>query len=283
MVVEALTNPLKAERKPWTLIAIGIVYSTLAVFLSLWIFREHASLVMIFLMCFAAIPLVYATLKLEEQKGFEIEQESVLLKEHAKALAFLMFLFLGITIALTFWYLVLPSDISTTLFSIQTDTISNINNQVAGHAVNASLILSRIFLNNFKVLLFCLLFSFIYGLGAIFILVWNASVIAAALGNFIRVNMAKFMTAAGLLKFGAYMQVASLGFLRYAIHGIPEIAAYFVSGIAGGIISIAVIRHDFGTPKFSKILLDSADLIVISIALLGIAAMVEVYVTPVLF
>jgi uncharacterized membrane protein SpoIIM required for sporulation len=141
----------------------------------------------------------------------------------------------------------------------------------------------RIFLNNFKVLLFCLLFSFIYGLGAIFILIWNASVIAAALGNFIRVNIAKYVSAVGLLKAGAYLQVASLGFFRYAIHGIPEIAAYFVGGLAGGIISIAVIRHDFGTSNFTRILFDSVDLIIVSISLLIFAALVEVYITPVLF
>jgi uncharacterized membrane protein SpoIIM required for sporulation len=283
MVIESLTNPLKAEHRPWTLFFIGIIYSTLGVFLSLWIFREYASLVMIFLISLACVPLVYATIRFEEKKDFEILKQSLLLKEHSKALTFLMFLFLGITVSLTFWYLVFPTDISSNLFAVQTGTIVNINNQVSGNAVSAPTILTRIFLNNFKVLLFCLLFSFIYGLGAIFILTWNASVIAAALGNFIRVNMAKYVSAVGFLKVGAYLQVSSLGFMRYAIHGIPEILAYFVGGLAGGIISIAIIKHDFGTPSFSRIVFDSADLIMVSIALLVFAAIVEVYITPVLF
>tara|TARA_Y100000310_G_scaffold52238_1_gene48035 strand:- start:2808 stop:3659 length:852 start_codon:yes stop_codon:yes gene_type:complete len=283
MVIEAFTNPLKAEHKPWTLFFIGMIYATLGMFLSLWIFREHASLVMIFLICLASVPLMYATLKFEEQKDLQNVKERVLLKEHAKALSFLLFLFLGVMIALTFWYLVLPQEISTTLFKIQSDTIVNINQHVAGNAISSTVILTRIFLNNFKVLLFVLLFSFIYGLGAIFILIWNASVIAAALGNFIRVNMATFASAAGLLKVGAYFQVASLGFFRYALHGVPEIGAYFVGGLAGGIISIAVIKHEFGTPAFSRILFDSADMILVSVALLIFAAVVEVFVTPVLF
>tara|TARA_Y100000310_G_C20649588_1_gene798605 strand:- start:402 stop:1253 length:852 start_codon:yes stop_codon:yes gene_type:complete len=283
MVIESLTNPFKAEEKPWTLILIGIIYSTLGAFLSLWIFREYASLVMIFLISFACVPLIYATIKFEEKKNFQILKESVLLKEHGKALSFMMFLFLGITISLTFWYLVFPPDISAQLFSVQTNTITNINNQVSGNAITSSTILARIFLNNFKVLLFCLLFSFIYGLGAIFILTWNASVIAAALGNFIRSHVSELVSAVGLLKVGAYLQVASLGFFRYAIHGFPEILAYFVGGLAGGIISIAVIRHDFNTPNFSRIVFDSADLIMVAIALLVFAAIIEVYITPVLF
>jgi uncharacterized membrane protein SpoIIM required for sporulation len=64
---------------------------------------------------------------------------------------------------------------------------------------------------------------------------------------------------------------------------VPEIAAYFVAGLAGGIISIAIIRHDFGTKKFEHILLDSADLFLLSIGLLLVAGILEVWVTPVFF
>jgi stage II sporulation protein M len=66
-------------------------------------------------------------------------------------------------------------------------------------------------------------------------------------------------------------------------HGIFEISAYFVAGLAGGIISIAVIRHDFGTKRFNHILLDSVDLILVSILFLLVAALIEVFITPVLF
>jgi uncharacterized membrane protein SpoIIM required for sporulation len=95
--------------------------------------------------------------------------------------------------------------------------------------------------------------------------------------------MAKYSASVGLVKAGAYLQVASLGFFKYTLHGLPEIAAYFVGGLAGGIISIAVIRHDFGTPAFSRILFDSADMILVSIAMLVFAALIEVFITPVLF
>ena len=44
---------------------------------------------------------------------------------------------------------------------------------------------SEIFINNMGVLFLCIIFSFLYGAGAIFILTWNASVIAAAIGSFI--------------------------------------------------------------------------------------------------
>ena len=55
------------------------------------------------------------------------------------------------------------------------------------------------------------------------------------------------------------------------------------AGLAGGIISIAVIRHDYGTKEFERIVLDASDLILISLAVLAVAAVVEVYVTPLFF
>ena len=71
--------------------------------------------------------------------------------------------------------------------------------------------------------------------------------------------------------------------LKYSLHGLLEILAYFVGGLAGGIISVAVIRHNFGTRKFERILWDASDLIIISVVVLVVAAILEVWVTPMVF
>jgi len=62
----------------------------------------------------------------------------------------------------------------------------------------------------------------------------------------------------------SFLGAFGISFLRYAIHGIPEILAYFTAGLAGGIISVAVIRHDFLTKKFKNIVIDSVDLTVLT-------------------
>lgn len=274
MVIESLMNPFKAERDPWEMFLVGAFYSSVAILLSLWVFRPHASLVMIFLTVLACVPIIYGTLKLEEKKDLEIEDEKILIKEHGRALSFFIFMFLGITLSYTLWYLVLPADLSHDLFSVQTKTISDINTQITGQSINQFNLFSKIFLNNLKVLIFCLIFAFVYGFGAIFILTWNASVIATAMGNFIQSNSS---TAA------SYFGATSLGFLRYMIHGIPEILAYFIGGLAAGIISVAVINHDFRSEKFQHILLDSTDLLLLSLVVLLVAALIEVFITPALF
>src|SRR3989344_2664365 len=123
MVLESLLSPEKAENKPWELFFIGFIYATVGIFLALWIFRDQASLIMVFLIVIAAIPLVYNTMKYEESKDLIITKESSLLKEHSKAVTFFMFLFLGITMASVLWYVMLPADMTSLLFEKQTSTI----------------------------------------------------------------------------------------------------------------------------------------------------------------
>src|SRR4030043_437848 len=116
-------------------------------------------------------------------------------------------------------------------------------------------------------MIFTLLFSLIVGAGAIFVLAWNASVISAAIGIFTRYKISEI----------------PIGMLRYMIHGFPEIAAYFVTALAGGIFGIGVMRHGIGNKKFLKVLLNVIIMIFIAIVILLIAALVEVYLTPLLF
>ena len=280
-------NPFRAEKYPRRMFFIGFLYCSVAILLSLWIFQQQASLVMVFLTVLAATPLFYNTIKFEEKKDISNLEEKQLLKEHWKALSYFVYLFFGVTLATTVWYIFLPSNLITPVFSVQTQTIIDINsNVVSGATANAISYLgafSRIFFNNLKVLIFCILFAFIFGMGALFILTWNATVIGVAIGNFIRSNLAKIELGLGWNAVGSYFQIISIGLFKYAIHGIPEILSYFVAGLAGGIISVAVIRHDFGTRMFEKILLDCSDLLIMSVILLFIAALLEVFITPMIF
>ena len=267
MVLEALINPIKAERKPWETFFIGMIYSSAAVVVSLMLFREFSSIVMISLTALVSVPLIYGAIKLEEKKDLEIAEEKELMREHGKALSFFIFLFLGFVVSLTIWYVALPPALTETLFEVQINMVNEINNPVTGNLITTSTVIGKIIWNNIKVMLFCLLFAFFYGFGAIFILTWNASVFATLVGAVIESR-------------GGSLLLAPLILLKYSLHGIPEILAYFTAGLAGGIISIAVIRHDFGSNKFKHILTDSFDLIIGAVIILLIAALIEVFISP---
>ena len=283
MVLESLLNPFKAEKNPWEMFFLGFLYTSVGIFISLWIFRDQASLIMVFMITMAALPIFYSTIKLEESKDMIMDKETAILREHNKAISFFMYLFVGITVACAVWSVLLPTSTINNLFDKQIGTIQTINNQVSADVIHDLDIFSKIFFNNFKVLSFSVLFSFIYGAGAIFILAWNATVIGAAIGNFIRSNISNYTNSLGLLEAGNYFHVVSFGLLKYSIHGIPEIVAYFYGGLAGGILSVALIRRHFKTQKFLTIMKDFSELVLIAISFLVAAAFLEVYVNPILF
>jgi uncharacterized membrane protein SpoIIM required for sporulation len=284
MVLESLLNPLKAEQKPWEMFFIGFVYSSIAIVLALWIFRDQASMVMVLFIVMAAIPIMYNVIKLEESKDMTIDHERTLLREHNKAISFLMYLFIGVVTSSVLWYVVLPTETVNALFLKQSETIQSINsNAYSSHAINNLAVFSIIFLNNVRVLAFSILFALIYGAGAIFILTWNATVIGTAIGNFIRTNIDHYLTTIALVGQNSYFHIISLGLLKYALHGIPEIAAYFYGGLAGGILSVAIIRKHYQTQHFRTVLVDFSELVMIALAFLLVAAFLEVYVTPIMF
>lgn len=283
-----LINPRKAERKSWELFFVGAFYASLSILLVNWIFSQDAVLsqysgiLVVTFTVMLSIPFVYYTIKLEEKKISEYSKEGTLslLKEHRKAIYAFLWLFLGFVIALSFWYIMLSS---TQSFRAQIETYCLINRPANFEAcvkqydikdVTTSIgFLSNterlflIFTNNIYVLIFTLVFSLIFGAGAIFVLAWNASVIAAAIGIFTR----------------SELSALPLGLLRYLIHGIPEIASYLIVALAGGMVSIAVIRHETGTDRFWDVLQDSLNLIIFAIIVLFIAALMEVFLTPLLF
>lgn len=286
-MLEMLINPKKAERRPWEMFFIGLFYASLSVVLSYFLFGGNPVLskyISIFVLTFCVIfsmPFVYYTIKLEERKDIVSDDEWRLLKEHWHAIQSFLWLFLGFMIAFSVLYMLLPN--GETLFKAQIETFCQINrpnnfndclNQygigkaiplTGGVTSNEKLV--SIFSNNINVLMATIFLSLLFGAGVIFILAWNASVIAAAISIFIKSNIANLHT----------------GILRYMIHGLPEIAAYFVAALAGGILSTAIIRHDTKNEKFWAVVEDTLILIIIAMVILFISALIEVFITPKLF
>ncbi|MFH1307884.1 MAG: stage II sporulation protein M [archaeon] len=289
-MLEMLLSPKKAEREPWEMFFIGVFYASLSFLLVNWIFGQDAVLVkysgmiiVTFTVMFC-IPFVYGVLKREEEKDMEYSGAFRILKEHSHALYVFLWLFMGVIVAFSFLYIVFSiyGD-SSQSFRAQIETYciinrpANFNDCVAEYGVKgvsrttafltAKEKLFMIFANNIYVLIFTLVFSLIFGAGGFFVLAWNASVIAAAIGIFTRSNLASL----------------PMGIARYMIHGIPEIAAYFIGMLAGGIISIAIIKHDTRSEYFWNILQDALNLIIVAVVILFLAALIEVFITPVLF
>src|SRR3990167_4654532 len=100
MVVEYFLNPFKAEKKPWEMFFLGFLYTSIGIIISLWIFRNEASLIMVFMITIAALPIFYNTVKMEESKDMMMDSETSILREHNKAISFFMYMFIKNEIAL---------------------------------------------------------------------------------------------------------------------------------------------------------------------------------------
>ena len=95
MVLESLINPFKPKKNLWEIYFIGILYSTAALFLSNWIFTEHASLLMVFFTVMASIPLLYNTIKLDESREEKLFDRKTIFKEQGKVISLIFLLFMG--------------------------------------------------------------------------------------------------------------------------------------------------------------------------------------------
>ncbi|OYT25664.1 MAG: hypothetical protein B6U97_05070 [Candidatus Altiarchaeales archaeon ex4484_96] len=297
MVLESIVDPLLAEKTPRDMFYVGLMYSSIGLILAYFTFGSHASFASIFLTTMPLVVIMYKTLQLEESKDEKlmhslqpkkhqkIQNETFLIKEHGKALSLFVALFLGMVVSYTFWYIVLPLEMENTLFDFQINEIKRIKQTtMMGDLIDfnekTQNSLFIILENNFRVWCFCIIFSFLYGSGAILILTLNASIVGVAIGSAIRNALIRYAPMGNIDFLYNYFGSFSISFC-YLIHGIPEISAYFLGALGGGIISVAVARHGVKIKsEFIDVTIDSIDLVVLSAVILMLAAVIEVYITP---
>jgi len=284
-MLESLINPKKVEKGAWKMLFVGLLYGSLSLLLVNWFFAkdvvlsQYSGILIVTFCVMFSLPFMYFIIKKEEEEDEQVEGFLEVWRAHKDAIYALMWLFLGFVIAFAFWYMVIQNPI---LFNAQIETYCMINSPgniehcvseyalsepgISGGATKELRFLS-IIENNIYVMIFTLIFSLIFGAGAIFILAWNASVIASAIGVFTQYKIVEI----------------PLGIVRYMIHGFPEIAAYFITALAGGMFGFGVIKHGIRDRRFVRVIENVALLLFLAIIILIVAAAIEVYLTPLLF
>ena len=285
-MLESIINPKSTQRGPWKMFFIGFLYAGLSLFLVKLFFSgdnvlsKFSGMIVVTFCVMFSLPYLYFTIRREEEEDEQIDGFWGVWRAHSDAIYAFMWLFLCFLFAFSLFNIILQDN---NLFNAQLETYCRINSPgnieecvqtysfgdnlpSTGAAVKELRFLS-ILENNIYVMIFTLLFSLIFGAGAIFILAWNASVISSAIGIFTK---QEFLTI-------------PLGVLRYMIHGVPEIAAYFVTALAGGIFGVGVIRNGIRNKSFLRVIENVVILLFIAIILLIGAALIEVYVTSLIF
>jgi len=265
MVLESILDPKNAEDKPLHVFVISFIYSIIAVIFAHQLFPQQSSILAIALVTIMFVPFFQKLFEIEEKiedLAAEKKIHTNLLERHKKIIFTFSAFFLGIIVAMSFVFVFLDySDV----FSMQTKTIEGFSAQATGSGS-----FERFFANNSRVMLLTFLLSTMFGAGAVLILAWNASVIAVYIGIF-----TKSMTAQ--LGEAAYLYALPLGLGSIALHGIPEIIAYFIAGLAGGILSVGMIRERIGSIEFKGIFKDSFILLAVAEILIFSAAILEAF------
>jgi len=263
-MLKLLLNFHRAKQHPVEVVFMAIFYSSLSILLGSWIFEGSQSLAIVFLTVFSCLYVVQAALRFEERKEKNYNSEGWVMRNHKGVVILITALFIGFMISFTLWAYLLPPESSGEVFKLQKSSVERIQ-ALTGNAVFPEA-LSVILANNIRIIFISLVFAFFYGAGAVYILAWNASVMGFVMGSIARDAASVFAIPLVLFK--------------YSLHGIPEMIAYIVAAVAGGILYFSFIRGDLlRKDRVKRTLIDVGLLVLASIALLIIAAFVEVYIS----
>lgn len=270
-MLESLLEAEKAEKSPWKVfflaIAIGAVAITLAAVLGAG--DETGHLVVAFA-CIAATPMFVKIIQIEEREDTEpwlAKNEFGLLMRHGDMFAVFGFYFIGFIVITSLFFTMFPGEVMNDVFSTQLNELEKINGlKGTGNLASACGFMCLV-QNNVSVLALVMLFSFVFGAGAVYIITWNASVVGVFIGS-----IAKQQAITTGSKIMAYFIALPYSLIALFPHGIFEVGSYFLGGLTAGMLSAAIIRKDY---KNKRVLIDIVTVAVLAIIFIVIGAAIE--------
>ncbi|RLJ07551.1 MAG: hypothetical protein DRP12_02005 [Candidatus Aenigmatarchaeota archaeon] len=257
-MIESLLTYKEVLKRPWLTAVWAFVICNVALLISSQVAPAFAGVDFgFFAILFIIIPSVYfitSFIKKEERIEEEILKQNAkgIWERHEREIMVFIFYFLGLTATFSIWSFILPQG----AFQTQIAKINQIKG-LTGSAVEVGSFFDILF-NNLQVMFFSFFFSFIFGAGAVFILEWNASILGVYIGQ--------------LSKAPWEVPIVTLAFLP---HGIPEIAGYVAAGLAGAILSAAIVRKN-SKRVLELVILDSLKILTLGAFLILLGAIIEV-------
>ncbi|MDD2531296.1 MAG: hypothetical protein PHY04_02810 [Candidatus ainarchaeum sp.] len=285
MVLESVIGVKNIKSHPVFIFFLTLFICAGSIFFAELIFPAHASVLSVAFITIGLVPLVYNILSEETGEEFNCKGSicATFFARHFNLIMIYVWIFLGIIVAFAFYYSFLPVTLRASLFEEQiksfciisgsSSCVNGVPFSIAGRSLafglNACSGLNStvescalfIFENNAGVLLFTILLSVLYGVGAIFIIAWNASILGVFFGETIIVG--------DVVRWLSMIQSMLIG------HGPPELMGYVFGALAGGVLSAMVAKREFFTHKSSIIIKDVLFLSLLAIFSVGYGAVTE--------
>ena len=279
MVLEHIFPEDWLEHKGRYAFLLGIIYSVIGLFMASVLFPGDPALVAVAFTSMLLLPEMYKIFSTEErqesiEKGINIHS---LWADDIGIVRIYIFLFLGIILVYSVGSIMLPDLQSNSLFREQLEIRFGqgfSGNAISGNAVSSGLFSSDLFLdllsNNFLVLIACFIIALLTGDGAIFLIVWNASVWGSIFGITAK-SAATLSDTHPLAIFAVIMLVV---FPHMMLEGI----SYFLAAISGSVISKDVLLEEFASDRFFEVFGFNLYLLLFGLIFLVLGALVETWV-----
>ena len=277
MVLEHLISNKRLERTPALTLALAFIFVSTAVLLTYYFYNIGSSMFVIELVVMPAIPF-FLRFIMHEEKEHEVEacHRHSMLRIYKPIIELYGMFFIGVALSFAFWAAALPQDVSAKMFADQRAELGLLTGAGSSQfTYNKFAEFSMVFSHNLGVLALMLIFAFLYSIGAVFLLVWNASLLGIFLEGFVR-ELIPLFSNFGVLAFPAAFSLGTVkGLLMVLPHGVFEIPAFFVASIAGGILSVALEHRMYRKRGFVEMIEDVGKLVILAVALLAVAAFIE--------
>ena len=272
-MLESILNPKKAGKNPLEVFIISMIFTLVAVLFSYYLFPDYSSVLSCAFITILFAPFfqhLFSAEEMKEEFAARHKTKRNLFQRHECVIKIYTVYFLGVVVAMSFLFVFGSGHFNQILFEKQINEVERLSGvDVTGNLIEVQNA-GKIFANNIFVLLITFILSFLFGSGAIFVLSWNASVIAVYAGALVRLSVAK-----GVSPYLAYAYWLPNSLLSISLHGIPEILGYFFAGLAGGILSVGIIREKLYSEEMKKVFFDSTVFLSISIFSIFIGAFIE--------
>jgi len=255
MLLSKILDPETIKQRPMNALFVAAFFVGFGFVTAFFIFPAEFSVSMISFSSLFMLPFVIKILETEEigkkLKGLNIFQR------HNQMMVFFIFIFFGMSVEYMLLFGFVHPAIGNVAFEQQ---LSLIFRSPAGYFSNEALFW-EIVGNNLRIVLISTFLSLIYGVGALFVLNYNASIVGMIYGSSIR----KVIWA-------TYYPVFPNP-LWYLPHIILEVLAYLIAAIAGGIMYKSI---KLGERSYQSLFRDAGFLLIISVILIFVAGYVEV-------
>jgi uncharacterized membrane protein SpoIIM required for sporulation len=270
MVLEQIYSVDFLKENPKYAFLLGLAYTVFGALFALMLFGEDPALVIVGVVSMLLMPSLYQISSYYESRAREhavgVWNVVVNNKQFIKVY---LYMFFGSFVVFALFSLILPSLATNHLFKQQVSVMAG-GATAAGGGYFSLALFKDLFTHNMFVMTICFLLSLIAGNGAIFMIIWNASVWGTVFGVLGKTTATYLQVNPGI--------IFVLIMLSVFPHVLLEMSSYIIAVVAGTMISDAMAKEQILSKAFGRVLASNLLLLLCAIGVLAIGMIVETYV-----